>query len=234
MPAPTLQAGPDRYQLPATLRGACEDDGGSFCGVYIIELADKKVTTLLTRDGAAWLVRSGKTETATVAEFVALPAAPGRVQRVPETIHSPPGTHLEFSPPLPILAAPLDLPDLLGLSYALVSVGDRLYGTAGLPEPRLTEIDLKAGTHRAIDLPGRQVLEVHPAGDALALYLARGTKTSIASFDLTTQKLVADIALPRELAPECRRNKHTLHEESVVTVPQQGRVYVEFSCHPDG
>jgi len=232
---PTLQAGPDRYQLPATVRGACDGGGGgSFCGVYIIELADGKITTLLTRDGAAWWVRSGKTETPTVAEFVTLPAAPGRVERVPQTMQSPPGTHLEFSPPLPILATPLDFPDLIGLSYALVNVGDKLYGAAGLPEPRLTEIDLKAGTYRWIDLPGRQVLEVHPAGDVLALYLARGGKTWIATFDLATQKLVADIALPRGLAPECRRSKNSLHEQAVVALPQQGRIYVEYSCHPDG
>jgi hypothetical protein len=201
--------------------------------VYIIELADGKITTLLTRDGAAWFVRSGKTETPTVAEFVALPAAPGRVERVHQTMQSPPGTHLEFSPPLPILDKPLDFPDLIGLSYALVNVGDRLYGTAGLPEPKLAEIDVKAGTHRLIDLPGRQVLEVHPAGDVLALHLGEGRKTWVATFDPGTQKLVADIPLPRDLEPECRRSKHALSEQGLVALPQQGRIYVEYSCYPE-
>jgi hypothetical protein len=209
------------------------DEGLTFCGVYVIDLASEQTTTLLRR-GETWVVHAGKTETPTVVEAVTLPTPAGRVERVPQTYDSPPGTQLEFSPPIPLLDRRLEFPDMLGLHDRLVVLGEKIYGTGIVPRPTLVEIDPKAGTYKKIELRGKQVLEVHPGKDTLVLSLSDRRGTSIATFDPATKKLVNDIRLPRDLESECRRSKHFMSEQRLITVPQQNRAYLEFDCHPEG
>lgn len=230
-PQPTLQAGPDRYQLPATLRGECDGSGAMFCGAYIVDITAKRVTTLLSRDARTWSLRAGKRETPISVELVNMPEPPGSFHMAPQTGGESAVTRVEFSPPIPAVPKPLDLPGRIGLAYDVVIIGDKLYGLALLPEPGLAEVDLTAGKYRMLPVQGT-VLQVHPFGERLVLHVDKGG-TSIAVFDPTKGKVVTNIRLPRDLDPECRRKRYSLNEQVVVAVPHQDRVYVNFECLPE-
>ena len=94
----------------------------------------------------------------------------------------------------------------------------------------LLAIDPKARSVKGLELPGKVPWTVYAAGENLALYLFAKGKTSVAIFDLATQKITGEIAIPRELEPECRRSHNTYGTGDAVFIPALGRFYVGFGC----
>lgn len=52
-------------------------------------------------------------------------------------------------------------------------------------------------------------------------------------FDVASEKITAELGVPRDLESACRRTQHYYGEDEVVFIPASGRFYVGFSCFPD-
>ena len=139
---------------------------------------------------------------------------------------------LTLVPPHPILPEPFVLPGVNSVTSNLVLRGDKLYAHGWLGKEMLLEIDPQARSVRGLPLSGKQPFSVHGAGEGLALYLFAKGKTSVATFDLATKKITSEMAVPRELEPECRRGGGTYGTGDAVFIPASGRFYVGFGCIP--
>ncbi|MDC0721260.1 hypothetical protein [Nannocystis bainbridge] len=230
-PAPTLLAGPDRYRLPSAAR-CQEGEEGPFCGVYIVDAATGDTTTLLTRDGSAWLVRVGKTETPTVVEFVEMPRPPEQIQPL-DLPRTDAGAMIAFLPPHPLVPEPFALAGVRSFFGDFVVLGDKFYGAGLVKDTTLLEIDPRARSFKPFNLAGKSPLSIQPAGQNLALSLAGKKRKTVATFEVATGKLLREFALPRDLEPECRRSHHYYGEDQAHFDMATGRFYVGFSCFPD-
>lgn len=231
----TLVAGPDRYQLPQKVR--CDEAaGGPFCGVHVVDMAARSVTTLVSRDGVAWTSVKAKKkklkEVATSVEFVAVPRDPALLERTDAMINAEPGAVVGLRSPHPLVPEAFTLPEVRTFLGDFVAVGERLYAAGYLEDLTLLEIDPKARTSRAIVLAGKTPVAVLPGGEQVALYLAgKRDAKAVALFDAAAQKVAVEIAVPRDLEPECKRKRQVYGEDAAVFVA--GRFYVGFSCKPD-
>ncbi|WAS95578.1 hypothetical protein [Nannocystis punicea] len=229
--APTLLAGPDRYQLPK--RVYCPDEEpGPFCGVYILDVAGAPPITLLTRDGTAWFVRDGKTETPTTVEFVKMPRPPELLARF-DVPRSDAGATFILRKPHPLVPESFALADVRGFQGDFVVLGDKLYGAGLVKDTALLQIDPSTKSFVKLDLGDKTPLEVLPAGPNLALYLSGPRKKTVATFDVAARKIARELEIPRDLEPECKRTRHYYGEDEMYFVPATGRFYVGFSCFPD-
>lgn len=230
---PALQLGPDRWQFPAELR--CDDqEPGPFCGVHILDVATRQTTTLVSRDvGKTWVVRDGKKETPTAAEFIEMPRAADLLQRVEPTFGLGPGAFISVRPPHPALPEPFTLPQLRSLVGDFVLLGDKLYVEGIGAESGLFEVDPKTKTAQLLEFGGKDVVAALPGGPNLAVYLEGKRRRSVGLYDPATQALTVELEIPRPLEPECRRTHHFYGEDEVAFVPASSRFYVGFSCIPD-
>jgi hypothetical protein len=229
-----LEHGPTRYQLPIGIQGDCEGGGGGpFCGVYIVELADRTVTALSTTDGKTWTSLAAPDAKLEVS-FVELPPGASAARRVPERHPAAGDTHLAFEPAIAALPAPLEIAGLSALSEALAIARGKLYGTAWIDGgDQLVEIDPNTGKFRAIALPGKHVVALAVDGDEL-LVAIDGKRDALAKLDVDSGTLGDEIALPDALSAACRKTGNVLSLAEAMTIPADShRVYLGFSCYPD-
>ncbi len=216
-----LALGPDRYELPRTYEDCKQSE--IFCGVHILDLASKKVTTLITRDmGVTWALRANKKETPVVVDMVTVPRDP-RV--VPHSLDlfagaAPladaaelPGAGLELWHPVAALAA--------GKAYVIARASsyDEIY---------LHEIEA-TGQHRVVKLGAGWPQLVYPYKEGVAVYTV-AKRHSLDMYDPAAGKVSERLPIVSDVDKECAKLATETEPDRLMIFPEHGRAYVQFEC----